>query len=87
MDFKSAIEPVLKKHSLVAFLINDGWLHIRRRDYIDMYIQRQPFNSVEVLFHVETKVKFISVFGIFGLLTFSVITEYCYPSLGQNNTP
>ena len=88
MDFKSAIEPVLKKHSLVAFLINDGWLQIRRRVYIDMYIQRQPFNSVEILFHVETKVKLTSVFGIlFGWLIFSVITEYCGPYLGQNSSP
>ena len=87
MDFKSAIEPVLKKHSLVAFLINDGWLHIRRRDYIDMYIQRQPFKSGEILYHAETKVKLTSELGMFRWLTFSVIPEYCGPNLGQNDSP
>ena len=57
MDFKDIIEPVLKKHRLVAFLVNDGWLLIRRKKYIDMYIQKEPFNSVEVLFHIASKVK------------------------------
>ena len=59
MDFKATIEPVLRKHRLVAFLINHGWLLIRRMEYIDMYIQEQPFNSVEILFHVNTKVNFM----------------------------
>ena len=58
MDFKAAIEPVLKKHGLVAFLINHGWILIRRKEYIDIYIERQPFNSVEILFHAGTKVEF-----------------------------
>ena len=66
MDFKAVIEPVLKKHGLVAFLINHGWLLIRRKEYIDIYIQRQPFNSVEVLYHVGMKVKLKSMFGMLG---------------------
>ena len=61
MDLRNEIEPVLKKHSLVAFLINDGWLLIRRKEYIDLYIQTQPFNSVEILFHVEAKVISLSL--------------------------
>ena len=59
MDLKAKIEPVLRKYSLVAFLINHGWLLIRRMEYIDMYIQEEPFNSVEILFHVNTKVNFM----------------------------
>ena len=68
MDFRAEIEPVMKKHGLVAFIINDGWLLIRRKEYIDIYIHKQPFNSVEVLFHVETKVRFISMLGMLDCL-------------------
>ena len=65
MEFKATIEPVLKKYGLVAFLINEGWLLIRRKEYIDIYIQKQPFNSVEVLFHVATKVEVIlNIFNV-----------------------
>ena len=64
MDLKDEIEPVLKKHSLVAFLINDGWLLIRRKEYIDLYIPTQPFNSVEVMFQIEAKVMFMSFTAI-----------------------
>ena len=54
---KALLEPVLKKHNLVAFIVNMGWVLIRRREYIDIYIQNEPYNSVQVLFHVATKVK------------------------------
>ena len=54
---QAVLEPVLKKHSLVAFLINMGWVLIRRRDYIDVFINSQPYNSVQVLFNTATKVK------------------------------
>ena len=54
---KDVIEPVLRKHKLIAFVINMGWVLIRRREYIDIYIQNEPYNSVQVLFHVATKVK------------------------------
>ena len=67
MDVKAAIEPLLKKHKLVAFLINDGWLLIRRKEYIDIYIQKQPFSSVEFLFHIATKVKVTLKMYIYGI--------------------
>ena len=54
---KVGIEPVLRRHKLVAFVTNQGWVLIRRCDYIDVYIDNQPYNSVQVLFHVTTKVK------------------------------
>ena len=54
---KAVLEPVLKKHNLVAFFINMGWVLIRRREYIDVYIQNEPYNSVQILFHIATKVK------------------------------
>ena len=63
MDFKAVIEPLLKKHKLVAFLVNDGWLLIRRKEYIDIYIQKQPFSSVEFLFHIATKRIVVRVWG------------------------
>ena len=53
---KAVIEPVLRKHKLVAFLTNMDWVLIRRRDYIDVFINNQPFNSVQVLFETATKV-------------------------------
>ena len=67
MDFKADIEPLLKKHKLVAFLVNDGWLLIRRKEYIDIYIQKQPFSSVEFLFHIATKVKVTLKMYIYGI--------------------
>ena len=60
MSPKSYLGPlqlVLKEQNLIAFIINQGWLLIRRKDYIDVFIQNQPYNSVQVLFHVETKVR------------------------------
>ena len=53
---KAVIEPVLRKHKLVAFVTNMGWVLIRRTDYIDVFIRNQPFNSVQVLYEVATKV-------------------------------
>ena len=50
------LEPILAKHNLVAFITNESWVLIRRRDYIDVFIKDQPYNSVQVLFHVLTKV-------------------------------
>ena len=54
---KAVLEPVLRKHKLVAFLANMGWVLIRREDYIDVFIQNQPYNSVQVLFDTATKVR------------------------------
>ena len=56
---KAVIEPVLRKHKLVAFLTNMDWVLIRRRDYIDVFINNQPFNSVQVLFETATKVSHV----------------------------
>ena len=52
-----SLQIVLKEHRLIAFTINEGWLLIRRKDYIDVFIEDQPYNSVEVLFNLQTKVK------------------------------
>ena len=57
---KAVIEPVLRKHKLVAFLTNMDWVLIRRRDYIDVFINNQPFNSVQVLFETATKVSCVN---------------------------
>ena len=57
MTLPSEIWPLLKKHSLMAYVVNEGWMLIRRKSYIDVYIKEQPYNSVEVLFHMQTKVR------------------------------
>ena len=57
MTLPSVIWPLLKKHNLMAYVVNDGWVLIRRKNYIDVYIKEQPYNSVEVLFHTKTKVR------------------------------
>ena len=53
---QTVLDPMLKKHNLIAFLINMGWVLIRRREYIDAFIHNQPYNSVQVLFETATKV-------------------------------
>ena len=50
------IQPLLRQFNLVAFVANDDWIVIRRKDYVDLYINSEPFNSVVVLFHVESEV-------------------------------
>lgn len=52
--------PLLKEHSLVAFVANEGWMIIRRKNYVDIYIEDQPYNSVEVLFHSATVVSILA---------------------------
>ena len=54
---KAVLEPLLRKHRLVAFVTNLGWVLIRRRDYVDVFIKSQPFNSVQVLYETATKVR------------------------------
>ena len=51
-----AIKPLLEEHNLVTFVVNEGWMIIRRREYIDLFIEREPYNSVTILFHMATKV-------------------------------
>ena len=53
---RTNLEPVLIKHNLVAFITNESWVLVRRREYIDAYIDNQPYNSVQVLFHILIKV-------------------------------
>lgn len=52
----AAIKSVLQEHNLVTFVVNEGWMIIRRRDYIDLFIEKEPYNSVTILFHMATKV-------------------------------
>ena len=53
---RAKLDPVLLKHNLVALITNENWVLIGRREYIDVYIADQPYNSVQVLLHVLTKV-------------------------------
>ena len=47
----------------MAIVVNDCWAVIRRRDYIDLIIEGQPFNSVEILFHLATKRTIVRLWG------------------------
>ena len=49
--------PLLKEHNLVAFIVNEDWIIIRRKTYIDIIVEDQPYNSVEVLLHSVTQVR------------------------------
>ena len=53
----------LKQHNLLAVMVNEGWALIRRKIYIDLIIDRQPYNSVEVLYHIATKRTIVRVWG------------------------
>ena len=57
MSLPSVIWPLLKKYNLMAFIANEGWVLIRRKSYIDLYIRDEPYTSVEILFHTESKVR------------------------------
>ena len=48
--------PLLQEHSLVACVANEGWMIIRRTNHFDLFVEDQPYNSVEVLFHPATVV-------------------------------
>ena len=60
MSLPSMLEPLLKKYDLLALLTNEGWLLIRRKCYIDIYIKDEPYSSVEVLYHTLSKVRVIN---------------------------
>ena len=66
MPFPNWLEPLLKQYNLVGFLINDGWILIRRRNYIDLYIDTQPYNSVAVLIHLATMVSGAKILHLFA---------------------
>ena len=57
MSLPSVIWPLLKKYNLMAFIANEGWVLIRRKSYIDLYIRDEPYTSVEILFHTESMVR------------------------------
>ena len=57
MSLPDDILPLLKEHSLEAIVVNEGWILIRRKSYIDLFIEDQPYNSVEVLLHSVTTVR------------------------------
>ena len=56
MTFPGEFWPWLKEHNLNAFIINEGWTLIKRKNYIDLYVDDEPHTSVEVLFHAATSV-------------------------------
>lgn len=58
MSLSNELLPLLKQHDLMAFIVNEGWILIRRKNYIDLFIDDQPFNSVEVLLHPANMVRF-----------------------------
>ena len=57
MSVPSELQPILERHNLVAFITNEGWVLIRRMNYIDLYIKDEPYCSVEILFHTESKAR------------------------------
>ena len=63
MSFPFDMMRQLKQLNLLAVVVNEGWALIRRKTYIDLVIDRQPYNSVEVLFHIATKRTVVHVWG------------------------
>ena len=57
MDYPRGLRPLLNKYNLMAFLANEGWILIRRKCYIDLFIKDEPYSSVEVLFHPSSTVR------------------------------
>ena len=57
LNLRDDIFPLLKEHNLETIVINEGWMLIRRKSYIDLFIEDQPYNSVEVLLHSVTMVR------------------------------
>ena len=83
-----ALQLVLEQQKLVAFIINEGWLLVRRKDYIDVFIEDQPFNSVEVLFNLKTQVKNIALKCFFFrvVICLVMISENHCTSVGKDDT-
>ena len=57
MSLSDELLPLLKEHDLMAFIVNEGWVLIRRKNYIDLFIDDQPHSSVEVLLHPAKMVR------------------------------
>ena len=57
MSLPTTLFPLLEEFNLVAFLVNEDWILIRRKTYIDIFVEDQPYSSVEVLVHSVTLVR------------------------------
>ena len=57
MSLPEDIMPLLRELGLEAVIVNEGWILIRRKTYIDFFIEDQPYNSVEVFLHSVTTVR------------------------------
>ena len=57
MAIPTTLMPLLKEYNLVAFLVNEDWILIRRKTYLDIFVEDQPYSSVEVLLHSVTLVR------------------------------
>ena len=57
MALTNELLPLLKEYDLMAFIINEGWVLIRRKHFIDLFIDDQPYNSVEILLHPANMVR------------------------------
>ena len=57
MSIPTTLMPLLKEYNLVAFLVNEDWILIRRKTYLDIFVEDQPYCSVEVLLHSLTLVR------------------------------
>ena len=57
MSLPPVVGPLLNKFNLMAFIANEGWIHIRRKSYVDIYIKDEPYTSVEILFHTTSMVR------------------------------
>ena len=62
MAIPTMLMPLLKEYNLVAFLVNEDWILIRRKTYLDIFVEDQPYSSVEVLLHSVTLVRNIYTF-------------------------
>ena len=45
MSLPQNVRPLLEKLRLLAMVVNEGWAIIKRRDYIDLIIDGQPYNG------------------------------------------
>ena len=66
MSLSGELFTILKEHDLMAFIVNEGWILIRRKNYVDLFIDDQPYNSVEVLLQPVNMVRYL----------FSLITKH-----------
>ena len=59
MSLSGELLKILKEHDLMAFIVNEGWILIRRKNYVDLFIDDQPYNSVEVLLQPVSMVRYL----------------------------